>query len=36
MAVQAGELSADEIVGRHVHIGGVRAYRTCCQGEESN
>jgi hypothetical protein len=30
-AVDAGERPAAEIAGRHVHTGGVRAYRTCCQ-----
>lgn len=30
IAVQAGEKSADELTGRHVHIGRVRAFRTCC------
>lgn len=30
MAIKAGQPSSDTIVGRHVHIGGVKAFRTCC------
>ena len=29
-AIEAGENSSDEIVGRHVHIGRVRPQITCC------
>lgn len=29
-AIEAGRLSSDSIAGRHVHIGGVKAVRTCC------
>lgn len=34
-AVRAGELTADELAGRHVHKGRLKAFRTCCQ-ENSN
>jgi hypothetical protein len=30
-AVRAGLLSASEIVGSHVHVGGVRAVQFCCR-----
>lgn len=30
MAIQAGLYSSDEICGKHVHIGGVKAVITCC------
>lgn len=30
-AVEFGHPSTDVLVGRHVHVGGVKAYRTCCQ-----
>lgn len=36
LAVTAGQVKADELVGRHVHIGGIRPFRTCCLGDESN
>lgn len=36
LATQAGELSADELAGRHVHIGKAIAVRTCCQETPSN
>lgn len=32
-AIAAGEPSADQLCGRHVHIGVVRAKRTCCPDE---
>lgn len=35
-AIAAGELSADELAGRHVHIGRVRGVRTCCLEREGN
>jgi len=31
MAVAAGMPPSDEIVGHHVHKGGVKAKQTCCQ-----
>lgn len=31
VAIAAGELSSSKLCGRHVHIGGVRAVRYCCQ-----
>lgn len=34
-AVEAGKPAADLIVGRHVHIGGLRAVRTCCTEERN-
>ncbi len=36
MAVEAGEKTADELAGRHVHVGHVRAYRTCCRENDFN
>jgi hypothetical protein len=30
LAVAAGLPSADELAGRHVHKGGVKAFRNCC------
>lgn len=36
IAVEAGEKSADELAGHHVHIGRVRAYRECCRESDSN
>jgi hypothetical protein len=32
MAINAGEYSSDKIVGRHVHVGRVKALQTCCGG----
>ena len=31
-AVMAGQLPSNEIVGRHVHIGRMRAIKDCCGG----
>ena len=31
MAVKLGEKPADQIAGRHVHRGELRAYRLCCR-----
>ncbi len=30
-AVQAGEMTAEQLAGRHVHIGVMRPRRLCCQ-----
>lgn len=30
-AVAHGYEPAEQIAGRHVHIGGIRAYKMCCQ-----
>ena len=35
LAVAAGEKTADKLAGRHVHVGVVRAHRTCCQHTEN-
>lgn len=35
MAIAAGEKSSDELVGAHVHIGTLRAVRTCCPTEQN-
>ena len=35
-AVKFGHPSSDTLVGRHVHVGGVKAYRTCCLEEQDN
>jgi len=32
-AVEAGRPSSDDLVGRHVHVGGVKVRRTCCLAE---
>lgn len=32
-AVMAGLPSADEIVGRHVHVGKTKVFQTCCTGD---
>jgi hypothetical protein len=32
-AVAAGEPTADHLAGRHVHVGKLRAIRTCCSVE---
>lgn len=32
-AVKHGEKTADELAGRHVHIGVLKAHRTCCSSE---
>lgn len=34
-AVLAGLPSADELAGRHVHLGKIKAVQTCCVGEPS-
>ena len=34
IAVEHGQPTADELAGHHVHIGGVRPYRTCCKDKE--
>ena len=34
-AVAAGEKTADELAGRHVHIGKLKAHRTCCRDEKN-
>lgn len=36
MAVGQGLPSSDSLVGRHVHIGGVKAYVSCCKNIEVN
>lgn len=33
MAIQAGLDSSDEICGKHIHVGGVKAVITCCNIE---
>ncbi len=33
IAVSSGEQTSDQIVGRHVHKGGVKPQRTCCTSE---
>lgn len=33
IAVLNGQLPADELCGRHVHVGRLRAFRTCCTDE---
>jgi len=30
-ATAFGQASSDSIVGRHIHLGGVKAFRTCCE-----
>lgn len=35
-ATLAGMKPADEICGRHVHVGRVRPFRTCCKPDEDN
>lgn len=30
-AVEAGEKTSDELVGRHVHVGKIKAIQACCQ-----
>lgn len=34
-ATSAGELSADELAGYHVHIGTAKAVRVCCRDEKA-
>lgn len=34
LAVHSGLPTSDELCGRHVHIGGVKAFITCCQPKE--
>ena len=36
LAVAAGLPSADALAGKHVHKGGVKAYRSCCAGEQED
>lgn len=31
MAIALEEKSSDELVGHHVHVGRLRAFRTCCE-----
>jgi len=33
IAVKAGYPPADELAGRHVHVGRAKAFRTCCVGK---
>lgn len=33
-AIEAGQQTADELTGRHVHVGRLRAFRTCCRDKE--
>lgn len=33
LAASSGRFCADYLVGRHVHVGNARAFRTCCGGE---
>lgn len=33
LATAHGEQTADQLAGRHVHIGKVRGVRTCCENE---
>jgi len=35
LAVAAGLPESSALVGRHVHIGGVKAYKLCCKGVEA-
>lgn len=34
-AVHRGELPADQLAGRHVHVGHLRAIRSCCSDEKN-
>lgn len=34
-ALAAGQPSADELAGHHVHIGRVRAFRVCCPNDNN-
>ena len=34
-AVAAGEKTADELAGRHVHVGKLKAHRTCCRDQKN-
>lgn len=34
LAIEAGLPSADELAGRHVHVGRVKPFRTCCRDKE--
>jgi len=36
LAVAAGLPTADELAGRHVHKGGVKAFKSCCPATASN
>lgn len=31
-AVNSGKPTSDELAGRHVHIGGIKAFKMCCGG----
>lgn len=35
MAIANGQKSAEELAGHHVHIGGIRAVRFCCNGSHN-
>jgi hypothetical protein len=35
-AVARGKPTSDQLAGHHVHKGGVRPYRTCCQDKGEN
>ena len=35
MAVAAGQPSLDELCGRHVHIGSLKANRHCCRNDDN-
>lgn len=35
-AVSAGLPSSSEIVGRHVHLGGVKTFKNCCGGLDAD
>lgn len=33
-AVKEGMPASESLAGRHVHIGGVKAFRTCCEADK--
>jgi len=35
IAVAAGQPKADELAGRHVHVGAIKAQRRCCLNEQN-
>lgn len=35
-AIANGEKSSDELLGRHVHVGGVKAIQKCCVVEDES
>ncbi len=35
MAVAAGQPTADELLGRHIHIGSARVVRECCRTDHN-